>query len=309
MKKLIKVTKGATKLLANIITLGGLPRLERAKSDYDFKYKRYKKDYDRLFEINDSVNQETKNIGNEIEGIRILINQSARILECLDTGDAYDLYFQKKICVTKEKIKSLNTAYSTALSASFGGVVGGCGAVGAWTLVAFAGSASTGTAIGTLSGVAATNAILAWFGGGALAAGGAGMAGGTLVLGGLVFAPLVYFAARGSHKKSAEIEKEVVRVDAEHQKLKDVITDTEKMAEELFNAANTIKQLCRNLRTTMNDQHTKLNSLSWFGFLGFRFKRYLRIPLKPKERDAVNKITDAINDFLLNFNLEKNLYD
>jgi hypothetical protein len=121
LKKLTKVTKGATKLLANIFTLGGLPRLERAKSDYDFKYKRYKKDYDRLSEIKDSVNQETKNIGNEIEGIRILINQSARILECLDTGDAYDLYFQKKSCVTKEKIKSLNTGYSTALSASFGG--------------------------------------------------------------------------------------------------------------------------------------------------------------------------------------------
>jgi hypothetical protein len=309
VKKLIKVTTGAFKLLANTFTLGGLPRLERAKSDYDFKYKRYKKDYDRLFEINDSVNQETENIGKEIEGIRILINQSARVLECLNTCDANELSFDKKISVTKQNIKSLNTGYSTVLSAGFGGLVGGCGAAGAWTLVAFAGSASTGTAIGTLSGVAATNATLAWFGGGALAAGGAGMAGGTLVLGGLVFAPLVYFAARGSHKKSAEIEKEVVRVDAEHQKIKDVIPDAEKVAEELFNTANTIKQLCRNLRTNMNDQHTKLNSLSWFGFLGFRLKRYLRIPLKPKERDAVNKITDAINDFLLNFNLEKDLYD
>lgn len=217
--------------------------------------------------------------------------------------------FRKKFVLPKKRLSRSIQVTQLHLVQVLGGVVGGCGAVGAWTLVSFAGSASTGTAIGTLSGAAGSNATLAWFGGGALAAGGAGMAGGTLVLGSLVFAPLVYFAARGSHKKSAEIEKEVVRVDADHQKLKDVIPDTEKMAEELFNTANTIKQLCRNLRKTINDQHTKLNSLSWFGFLGFRFKRYLRIPLKPKERDAVNKITDAINDFLLNFNLEKNLYD
>lgn len=39
-------------------------------------------------------------------------------------------------------------------------------------------SASTGTAISTLAGAAATNATLAWFGGGSLVADGWGMAGG-----------------------------------------------------------------------------------------------------------------------------------
>jgi gas vesicle protein len=52
-------------------------------------------------------------------------------------------------------------------------------------------SASTGTAIASLTGVAATNATLAWFGGGSLAVGGLGMAGGTLVLGGLVAGPVL----------------------------------------------------------------------------------------------------------------------
>jgi len=55
--------------------------------------------------------------------------------------------------------------------------------------------------------VAATNATLAWFGGGALAAGGAGMAGGTAVLGVLFAIPLVYFAAKGSRKKARELEE------------------------------------------------------------------------------------------------------
>lgn len=45
------------------------------------------------------------------------------------------------------------------------------------------GTASTGTAIASLSGIAATNATLAALGGGALAAGGGGMALGTTILG------------------------------------------------------------------------------------------------------------------------------
>ena len=46
-----------------------------------------------------------------------------------------------------------------------------------WVATTF-GTASTGTAISTLTGVAAQNAALAWLGGGALSAGGGGMAAG-----------------------------------------------------------------------------------------------------------------------------------
>lgn len=48
-------------------------------------------------------------------------------------------------------------------------------------VTAFA-TASTGTAISTLHGVAATNAVLAWLGGGSIAAGGGGMAAGAATL-------------------------------------------------------------------------------------------------------------------------------
>lgn len=51
------------------------------------------------------------------------------------------------------------------------------------------GLASTGAAIGGLSGAAATSATLAWLGGGALAAGGGGMALGRIVLGGVAVGP------------------------------------------------------------------------------------------------------------------------
>ena len=50
-----------------------------------------------------------------------------------------------------------------------------------WVATTF-GTASTGTAISTLSGAAATHAAMAWLGGGALAAGGGGMAAGDAFL-------------------------------------------------------------------------------------------------------------------------------
>jgi flagellin-like hook-associated protein FlgL len=85
----------------------------------------------------------------------------------------------------------------------------GAGAVtaaAAFSLVGALAAASTGTAIATLSGVAATNATLAWLGGGALAAGGGGMAAGTAGLGGLVVAPALLVAGVFANMKAGEVE-------------------------------------------------------------------------------------------------------
>ena len=78
-------------------------------------------------------------------------------------------------------------------------IAGGVASLGIGSLLAIAsyngaallGFASTGTAICTLSGIAAKNATLAWLGGGALAAGGSGIAGGITVLGGIVLSPIL----------------------------------------------------------------------------------------------------------------------
>jgi len=78
----------------------------------------------------------------------------------------------------------LNSANRFMTAGLIGTAAGGIATAG---LIAFAttvGTASTGTAIASLSGVAAHNAALAWLGGGALSAGGAGMAGGAMVLSG-----------------------------------------------------------------------------------------------------------------------------
>ena len=59
------------------------------------------------------------------------------------------------------------------------------GAYGLTALISTYGVASTGVVIGKLSGAAATNAMLAWLGGGTLASGGWGVAAGSLVFSGV----------------------------------------------------------------------------------------------------------------------------
>lgn len=82
-----------------------------------------------------------------------------------------------------------NLAEDLASGLASGTAAGGLVALGAYGGAMWLGTASTGTAIAALSGAAATNATLAFLGGGSLAAGGLGIAGGTAVLGGIIAGP------------------------------------------------------------------------------------------------------------------------
>lgn len=76
------------------------------------------------------------------------------------------------------------------MKAGLGGIATGTlTAAGVCGLVSTFGVASTGTAISGLAGAAATNATLAWLGGGAIATGGGGVAAGLRILGGVFGAP------------------------------------------------------------------------------------------------------------------------
>ncbi len=93
------------------------------------------------------------------------------------------------------------------------GVTGAVSAGAAYSAVAAFGAASTGTLISSISGVAASNATLAWLGGGALAVGGGGMALGAIALGGIAIVPAVsYFIWKGKFDYADEREE----VDKKH---------------------------------------------------------------------------------------------
>lgn len=73
------------------------------------------------------------------------------------------------------------------------------------------GSASTGTAISTLSGAAATNATLAALGGGAIAEGGGGMALGSTVLGTVALGPALLFSGAVIKKQGAKAKTQATK--------------------------------------------------------------------------------------------------
>lgn len=103
-------------------------------------------------------------------------------LDKLNAGD----FANKTLGGLRQDYQALKDA-GLGLGAGMGG--GAALAFGAYNGTMLLATASTGTAISTLGGVAATNATLAWLGGGSLAAGGYGMAGGMMVLGGIVAGP------------------------------------------------------------------------------------------------------------------------
>ena len=88
----------------------------------------------------------------------------------------------------RDMAKMATSVIDGLVSGAGAGALAAFGAYGA--TMAFA-TASTGTAIASLSGVAATNATLAFLGGGAIVSGGGGMALGSVVLGGVVAGPAI----------------------------------------------------------------------------------------------------------------------
>jgi hypothetical protein len=131
--------------------------------------------------------------------------------------------------VSHQQIQEYKTAALEAERFATGGftAVGAAYAAGQGTvaLVGLFGTASTGAAIGGLSGAAAWNATLAWLGGGSLAAGGGGMALGTLVLGGIAVGPALMIggfvlggqgekALTEAHRYEAKANTEIAKLDA-----------------------------------------------------------------------------------------------
>ncbi len=111
---------------------------------------------------------------------------------------------EKEFTEMKAMVSFAGSLAGGAIAGTAGGALTAFGAYGAAQALA---CASTGTAIAALHGVAASNATLAFFGGGSLAAGGLGMAGGAMVLGGLVAGPALMvmgFVAGNAAKKNLD---------------------------------------------------------------------------------------------------------
>lgn len=164
---------------------------------------------------------------------------------------------------------SIKSMRVTALGASDllgSGIAGiGAGALLGWGTyggVMALGSASTGAAIAGLSGAAATNATLAWLGGGAIAAGGGGMALGTMVLGGIVAGPALLIAGGIFSSKAKE---KLNNAYSNLAKAKKISSDIDKGIVELNyirDTANQVRELVRKIRRYSGIANTELIRLA-----------------------------------------------
>ena len=183
---------------------------QTAETYHERAKKKFNEAQDRLDSQNAKAQKRFESLGQLQEQIATdELQRYADIVDRLnlkDNADLQDIVGQETfdgLVNAQQSIVSLETALGGLTGGALAGALTGFGMYGGVGLLA---SASTGTAIASLSGVAATNATLAWLGGGSLAAGGLGMAGGTAVLGGIVAAPVIavvtsVFAAKAEEKK------------------------------------------------------------------------------------------------------------
>lgn len=158
-----------------------------------------------LFVVTDNAEAEMAIRINLKENKRIVITEKEEIeilksIGVIDKSLSIDIA-KNKIETDNVEMETISEGLKSIATGSLAGVAAGGGAyLGVGTLA----TASTGTAISGLSGAAATNATLAWLGGGSLATGGFGIAGGTAVLGGLVAGPFLAIGGAVFAYKAAE---------------------------------------------------------------------------------------------------------
>lgn len=164
-----------------------------------------------------------------------------------------------------EELKKVSVGASVILGGMGGaalGTAGGFAAAGATTSAVMAlGTASTGTAIASLSGAAATNATLAALGGGAVAAGGGGMALGSTMLGvstagiGILVGGIIFsVTGSGLSKKADEAYVQALKIDRQVEGINQYLV-------ELYGYANSYLDLLTRVKQVYDREFAKMKCI------------------------------------------------
>lgn len=222
-----------------------LQRLEKAQREYESNGKRANSEVQSLY-------KKKKEAIKAIESAeRILKKQpdfgTDNIRKIADAKSSIRL-FQEAIQKEKMALKSIKDSSSGIVGAGAAGIATGAavatlGPTAAMALATTFGTAATGTAISALSGVAATNAALAWIGGGAIAVGGGGMAAGSAILamagpigwaiGGITIGATSLFVRKNNKKVAHKADNITNEVKSINRKLKQTIKSIEDARDEI----------------------------------------------------------------------------
>ncbi|WP_371031217.1 hypothetical protein [Pseudoclavibacter sp. JSM 162008] len=169
-------------------TVDTVEKLGAPKSDpYEDAIAEYNAAFTAMSDKGFSLLRQRERSTDLIEHVEFLVNSVANTPKSFDTDfEEIDVLKAQFLDAEAFAQNDLQAARNSAAGAGAGITAGAAVASVAptaamWVATTF-GTASTGTAISTLSGAAASNAALAWLGGGAIAAGGGGTAAGGALL-------------------------------------------------------------------------------------------------------------------------------
>jgi hypothetical protein len=183
---------GFWRVFKGIVTLGQSFDLEDAQVELEKLRRTYEAIRFRISHVNERMTGCIARLRREFEKTKRDLRSAQKIIippHIKNAGSVPKLSSSQ----TSLQLATRNTSRSQSGLSPFSGgnavfVGAGTGtaaAIAAWGTIQLVGTASTGAAIGGLTGVAATNAGWAAFGGGSLATGGGGMAAGMFVLPGI----------------------------------------------------------------------------------------------------------------------------
>ena len=198
----------------NILTAGGYTTLQKRIANYEEMLGKHGssvlqyKDADAVFKT------AVEALGNETSECISLLKDAKDLVERLSYSSCSSRvpYIPSFKAPDLSRVTTTLANFDAAITAGMGTGLGIATSTGAWVLVAYLGTASTGAAISGLGGIAAHNAIMAWFGGGAIAAGGGGMLLGGFVIGAIALVPLVGYSAYKSYSEASRIDAEAAKV-------------------------------------------------------------------------------------------------
>jgi hypothetical protein len=288
-----------------VLTLGGSYREEKASN----RRSRAENNYQELIDQIDSQNQRIdtcyERLKLRFERTKLTLKTARKVLfpPCvsrrthgttsalpisISTAAATNLSFSRE--------HRLESGYARAVIAP---VVGISAAIAAWTCVQVLGIASTGTAIGGLSGAAASNAGWAAFGGGSLAAGGGGMALGHIILPGFGIAVCVGIFAMQSHRNANRLNGEADSFEAANLTNKSVLATVSRQVESLESAERSFDFEDDSLSDSLQDCRRLLFRYGWVS----EIYRYIRFRISGiyythEEQPAVDSLNYAVACFL-----------
>lgn len=275
---------GAAAALAGVVGVGsgisGAVKMKEANDTMEVAKWRHEQNIEKLEKRNKSASESMDRLGTLELNILRSFEDFCNTIEKIQNRPRFEGYRQEGVKLPEYDVQKL-TEVSVGAGVLIGGLggaalgtAGGFAAAGATTSAVMAlGTASTGTAIASLSGAAATNATLAALGGGSLAAGGGGIALGTTMLGaatfgvGLLVGGVIFnITGKNLSEKSDEAYEQMKRAEKKIDAICVYLSDLEETADQYYDTLETVNRIYKDTFGKLSYTVNKLYKTDWNHF-------------------------------------------